>query len=584
MARWSKLEDNSCINQYNETIKSKELKMQSYFIELVSGFLRDCYGDYCFRPIPPRLGNGKCVDLLKFYLVVKQKGGFEAISENNWWGEVGLQCGSISSFGSAFKLIYDQYLSSFETWLVKLEEEKTLDQLEKDYGAYVSEIGDMKRGSDYSCVFNLEKSGSSFIDLTDVDDEDESKGFDTEKLEKEFAVYEGSNEGNDNCVKSTKCKVNIMVDSNSCIVEENHGLENTKQVKSEISSENSVASKKCSTENEEMIAMDTGVSKEISSHKRKRDCFSEMLQWMANVAKDPTKPMIGKTLKCSRRALYGNKALLARESLFLKKIRRHCVDQSRRHSAGQFGCQKKQKRHPSLFIHSQKMLMSSCYPTEVNPMPPRQRLEARIDIRQTSSTSTTHLRPLSRQRISLRIADVPKWTGLTIESDPKWLGTRTWPLEKAKNKQPIERDPIGKGRIVDCGCQFRASIECVKFHVSERRKKIMFELRSAYYAWSFDKMGEDCSVSWTFEEEKKFGRVIKETPRPAQKFFWEPLCRAIPQKRWNDQVKYYYNVFMLRRRAYQNRHYPSEIDSDDDETEYRSTNNSIRHGKFSETV
>ncbi|XP_074279838.1 AT-rich interactive domain-containing protein 1-like [Silene latifolia] len=584
MAEWSELEDNSCLNQYNETIKSKELKMQSYFIELVSGFLRDCYGNYCFRPLPPRLGNGQCVDLLKLYLVVKQKGGFEFISENNWWGEVGLQCGSVSSFGSAFKLIYAQYLSSFETWLVELDK-KTLGELEKDYGAYVSEIGDMKRRRDDYCVFNLEKSGISFIDLTDMDVENESKELDREKFEKVLAVYEGSNEGNEKCLKSRNRILNIAVDSNSCIVEENHGLENTKQAKSEISSENSVASKKCSIEiEEELINVDIGVSKEISSHKRKRDCSSEMLQWMANVAKEPTASMIGKTLECSRWALYGNQALLARESLFLKKIQRDCVGQTGRYSAGQYGCQKKQKRHPFLFNHFEKMLTSTCYPTEVNPMPPRQQLEARLDIRPTPSISTICPRPLSRQRISLGIADVPKWTGLTIESDPKWLGTRTWPLENAKNKQPIERDPIGKGRVDDCGCQFPASVECVKFHVSQRRKKIMFELRSAYYAWSFDKMGEDCSLSWTMEEEKKFGRVIRENPRFSQKCFWEPMCKAIPQKRWDDQVKYYFNVFILRRRAYQNRHYPNDIDSDDDETEYRSTNNSIRLGKLGETV
>ncbi|XP_074263338.1 AT-rich interactive domain-containing protein 1 [Silene latifolia] len=605
MAGWSKFEVSSCVNGINpcsEGLKSCESELHCYFVGLVYGYLKGCFGNDCFRPLPPRLGNGECIDLLKLYFVVKERGGFEAISEKNLWGEVSLQCGLGSCFGSAFKLIYDKYLSSLENWLVKLDKgSDLLMELERDYRAYASKFMDVERGSDDdSCGFKLEKSGLSFDGLMDLDDENgnenesETEKLDWKKVVADFADSEGSNEGNDDEPVELE-KQNFSMDSannDGGIGKEDNGDENLKRVRSEMScidgnssdrsdnkkfiarpvvasnvvmsSENSDASKKDSTKcKRDMMNVDSGVSKEVSSNKRKQDCFAGVLQWMINVAKDPTDPVIGEIPECSKWASYGNdknwkQALLARDSLFFRKIRAH--------SPYQIGSQKKLKRH-----------LSNLYEMGGNYSRPRQRLEARLDMQPTSPIYTS--RP--QQRIPLGKAfqvQVPEWTGVTINSDPKWLGSQTWPLEKTENLSLIERDPIGKGRRDNCGCQFPGSNECVKFHVSEKRLKIRYELGSAFYAWNFDKMGEDCSVAWTIDEEKKFISIVKDNPQSLQKCFWVPMCEALPKKKWADQVNYYYNVFMLRRRGYQNRHYPSDIDSGDDETDYRSTNNSLRYG------
>ncbi|KAL9234484.1 hypothetical protein vseg_009354 [Gypsophila vaccaria] len=655
MAGWSNIEDNLCIRRRNESLKFNELCL----VELVSGFLKgsSCSGGGgdCFRPVPPRLGNGDRIDLLELFFVVRQKGGFEAISEANLWGEVSLQCGLGSRFGSAFKLIYSKYLGSLESWLLKLVEEKSsesdlLMELERNYRSYVSKSRDVnRRGSDGSCSFKLEKSGVSFVDNDEDDDDDVKLGW--KKLVMDFADSEGSNEGNEDevvkfeqhyvkmcfmddqqsTVKSKqlkgvasfadagdssegKCESvdsmqrDVAMDSanDDGVTRVDHGDENLKRVKSELSSvnglspsgvdlkkfagmavvglaarnvvkspDNSVAYMKYPTEySKERVDGYSAASTEDSSQKRKRDGLSGMLEWMANVAKNPVDPAIGEIPDFRKWKSYGDdkswkQVLLAREALSQKKNRARSAEQS--------VCQKKMKMHPSLFDHCENLSAKTLYQTEANTVRPRQRLEARIDMQPTASIYTS--RPQQRVPVGKEFqAEVPEWTGVPLESDSKWLGTQTWPLEKSEKRPLIERDPIGKGRVDNCGCQIPGSTECVKFHVSEKRTKTRLELGSAFYAWNFDKMGELCSLSWTIEEEKKFRSIIKDNPQSMQKCFWEPMCKALPKKKWEDQVNYYYNVFMLRRRSYQNRHYPSDIDSGDDETDYRSTNNSIRHG------
>lgn len=162
-------------------------------------------------------------------------------------------------------------------------------------------------------------------------------------------------------------------------------------------------------------------------------------------------------------------------------------------------------------------------------------------------------------------ARVPEWTGVTHESDSKWLGTQIWPSEKTNSRLLIERDPIGKGRQDSCGCSEPGSVECVRFHIGEKRAKLKLELGVAFYEWNFNKVGEDVRHLWTAEEEKKFKNVVETTLASSDKYFWDHIFRTFPKKSRAELVSYYFNVFLLQRRAYQNRHTPNNIDSDDDE-------------------
>lgn len=162
-------------------------------------------------------------------------------------------------------------------------------------------------------------------------------------------------------------------------------------------------------------------------------------------------------------------------------------------------------------------------------------------------------------------AEVPEWTGVVSESELKWIGTRVWPQESPNNRFVVERDPIGKGRQDSCGCEAAKSVECVRFHIAERKLKVMRELGKASYHWRFDKMGEEARVSWTKEEQKKFEATVRSNPLSLNKYFWDEIFKCFPRRRREDLVSYYYNVFLLQRRAYQNRSTPDNINSDDDD-------------------
>ncbi|GFZ01359.1 ARID/BRIGHT DNA-binding, ELM2 domain and myb-like DNA-binding domain-containing protein [Actinidia rufa] len=167
-------------------------------------------------------------------------------------------------------------------------------------------------------------------------------------------------------------------------------------------------------------------------------------------------------------------------------------------------------------------------------------------------------------------AEVPEWTGVVPDSDSKWLGTMMWPPpQNGKHNSPVEMDPIGKGRRDSCSCQLPGSVRCIRFHIAEKRMKLKLELGSLFYHWRFDRMGEEVSLSWTIAEEKRFKDMIRLKPPSLNKFFWDiQVLKFFPTKTREQLVSYYFNVFLVRCRTYQNRVTPKDIDSDDDESEF----------------
>lgn len=164
-------------------------------------------------------------------------------------------------------------------------------------------------------------------------------------------------------------------------------------------------------------------------------------------------------------------------------------------------------------------------------------------------------------------AEVPKWTGVVFESDSKWLGTTVWPLKDSDSEHVTETDLTGRGRPEKCSCQVQGSVECVRFHIAEKRLKLKLELGSAFYHWGFDCMGEEVSLQWTTEEEKKFKNIMMSNiPSQSRRY---PF-KHFPQKTRKSLASYYFNVFLVQRRSYQNRVTPNSIDSDDDELEFGS--------------
>lgn len=72
-------------------------------------------------------------------------------------------------------------------------------------------------------------------------------------------------------------------------------------------------------------------------------------------------------------------------------------------------------------------------------------------------------------------AEIPVWDGRFPEPDcdeARWLGEEQWPLEV--NHMDVDAERVGKGIPNSFGCRLRGSVQCVRFHVVEKRE-IPFE-------------------------------------------------------------------------------------------------------------
>lgn len=124
---------------------------------------------------------------------------------------------------------------------------------------------------------------------------------------------------------------------------------------------------------------------------------------------------------------------------------------------------------------------------------------------------------------------------------------------------------VGSGRT-DCNCEDGGSIRCVREHISEAREKLVKTFgRERFLELGFGDMGEQVARRWSEEEEQLFHDMVFSNPVSLGKNFWHNLSVVFPSRTKMEIVSYYFNVFMLRRRAEQNRYDPTNIDSDNDE-------------------
>lgn len=140
---------------------------------------------------------------------------------------------------------------------------------------------------------------------------------------------------------------------------------------------------------------------------------------------------------------------------------------------------------------------------------------------------------------------------------------------------PFHHSDFDSDTQTGCECLDGGSISCVQEHVKEARLK----LRKSYGDVKFAElgmldMGEEVSRRWSKEEEEVFHQVVYSNPESLGRMFWKQLSLAFPCRTKKELVSYYFNVFVLHRRAVQNRSHFLDIDSDDDEW----------HGSYEGTV
>ncbi|KAJ4850957.1 hypothetical protein Tsubulata_011540 [Turnera subulata] len=152
----------------------------------------------------------------------------------------------------------------------------------------------------------------------------------------------------------------------------------------------------------------------------------------------------------------------------------------------------------------------------------------------------------------------------TVPCDDRLIGSCIIPMPDS-DVSTDDGYVVGGGRT-DCGCLDEGSIRCVRQHVKESREKLKDSIgHEQFMNLGFLDMGEEVMCNWSEEEERIFHAVVYSNPMSLGQNFWKHLDQVFPDRTTKEIVSYYFNVFMLRRRAAQNRSIMLDVDSDDDE-------------------
>ncbi|KAI3968919.1 hypothetical protein MKX01_034063 [Papaver californicum] len=542
---YNKSDDVENINVRNDVDETSGIRC--WFERNLSIYLKQMYDfEKVVRPLPVILGNGENVDLFRLFCVVRKHGGYCNVTENKVWGAVGKESGLWDGIDSCVKLVYMKYLVVLEKWVTKVCGENGIEG-EVDFGEW------------------NEKLCAVLIGL-----EEEFKGFVRE-------------EGDD---KKRKGGTEIVV------VKEK-GLEVI------TVGDDGDGGDKCVMDNDEdVVILDASVvDVDMFSRKRKKEeRFLEMLNWVMDIAKDPCGSSEEKLAEVSINSGANEGLALQGLALSARKVRLHGFVSGENSLS-----QKKQKACPSIYddqvkgrlrcserLHSRKGRKTShLHSSSESSVISRNR---RVTNTGTGSTVASNSENADNVDLfddryhekyvaigTLHQAEIPEWVGETYVCDLKWLGTQTWPLIDGNQNSIIETESIGKGRKDSCDCHLPGSVQCVRFHIAEKRMKLKLEIGMLFYKWRFHSMGEEVALSWTREEEKRVKAMVRLNPPSLEKCFWDEALRCFQNKTWKNLVAYYFNVFLLRCRSFQNRVTPDNIDSDDDDSDIESASNGSEH-------
>ncbi|KAK6947802.1 ARID DNA-binding domain [Dillenia turbinata] len=554
MAGWSILTNGS--SSKGSPVKKKCVdsgsdKLRYLFDQVISIYLKRVCVDSRNRPIPALLGDGRSVDLFRLFWVVRENGGFDLVSKNGLWGFVAEELGLDEVVKSALKLIYVKYVYVLDKWLKrKLSDEKCFEidgnlrflcsQLENELKISLSssKVGKVKDGK--KIRYGSQKNGE-YIEL-------------------------GSEERNVSFVK-------ILIS-------------NDDDKKGDHDNGNDV-------DDDEAVDLGHSVEERFFSRKRKQESFSGMLSWLRQIATNPCDLTMGKVPeapKWKEQALKVQEALLQKGNFCLNthqsplQLRIHPSMYEERIFLSNQSTERCSKRVPLIKSPTCPcckpcLITTKVEPENCSPKAPDNCLNyecsngdhpAAVDLMEPVNQFKDNTPKKQVPVGPMFQAIVPDWTGVLVESYSKWVGTRVWPPENGEHNTSVGKSCIGKGREESCQCRFPGSVECIRFHIAEKRMILKHDLGMVFYQWRFDCMGEEVSLSWTSEEEKRFKNIIRLNPSSLNKCFQNTSFKIFRKKTRKDLVSYYFNVFVVQRRRYQNRVTPKEIDSDDDESEFGS--------------
>ncbi|EFJ35440.1 hypothetical protein SELMODRAFT_404859 [Selaginella moellendorffii] len=122
-----------------------------------------------------------------------------------------------------------------------------------------------------------------------------------------------------------------------------------------------------------------------------------------------------------------------------------------------------------------------------------------------------------------------------------------------------------------CFCTDDGSEDCVKLHVNEQRGKLKQELgEDVFREWGFHTMGESLIklAKWSMQEQAEFSAIVRRCQGDNEKKLWPDLQASFAGRRNREELgSYYFNVYVLRKRAHQNRTYAPDSEKFDTDKE-----------------
>ncbi|XP_060206993.1 AT-rich interactive domain-containing protein 2 isoform X1 [Lycium barbarum] len=638
MEAWLSLNDESLVYKGNGSSINLKVegndRLKSLFDQLLAVYLSEVSDKKgVIRSLPVLTSSGQPLDLFKLYWIVREKGGYDLVSSKNLWGYVAGHCGLDFGAVAFVKLAYVKYLSEFDHWLMRLLKDGNMEngeggviqrfdllsnELETRFRRLLSHKGEKEKDTN---LFPSEECEEELI--CKVNTQVDFEMFTAESVNKindDDNAFLVSTKG---VVEKVLCKApdesNRQYDDDEKFFARDRKINTTSTgevIQGDVAKMNGMAeNENLSVQNgyDSTVASGKSVIEDvIVSRKRKREpsCFSGMLDWLNHAAKHSNDPEIGQVPDSSKWTghttnEFWSQVLLVREALLKKNHSDTNAEES--------NPQKKPRMHPSMYEeeklnnqHAEKLRCSkrvvyasqkhvncpccnSCSTSQNKETPQKEEEEdTQPDMTSVFEVSITEKTEDSVDQQTHREvpvgplyqAEVPEWTGVISESDSKWLGTRMWPPEVEKTKSLVELDPIGKGRKSSCGCPFPQSVECIRFHIADKRSKLKLELGRLFFRWRFDRMGEEVALSWTDEEEERFKNMVRSGASTLKSKNWKNYKKLFPSKTRNMLVSYYFNVFLIKRRSYQNRVTPKDLDSDDDEIDFGCVGSSFGDIRF----
>ncbi|CAL0313357.1 unnamed protein product [Lupinus luteus] len=587
---------------------SDNVRQRNLFCQLLKVYREVNSSGGIVRPVSVLLGDGQALDLYKLFSLVKERGGYAAVSRKGSWGFVTKGLGLDLEVLASVKLAYDKYLNDFEAWLKKTFEEKIIRNRNHGYGWSFKPFP-LEMEKELSVLLCLDlKEKDDELDIKEKDDEldikEKDDELDTKEKDDELDIKEKDDEldiKEDNTkleLKSKKIRrfIDLLVNhkNETKLLDTN----NQNNICEDVQNVHVDGDEKlCSGDKYDLAILDKeDVEKEYNNRKRKRESLTGMLNWMKHIAKHPLVPVTPPLPKPSKWKEYKGEdffslLLRARKVLLLK----HCVEPN-----GGPASLQNQKMHPSMYedevardrhstarlkcsgrhATSVKSRLCSCCKSrsadenrltssvnkEAEKCPPKE--TAKVDLLTAKIMAKKAGKVCEKGNVSIGPryqAEVPEWTGVVSESDSKWPGTQIWPPPEQDSKPATETDLIGREREDKCSCEVIGSVQCHRFHIAENRLKMKLELGPLFYHWGFDRMGEEVSLQWTTLEEKKFKDLLR-----SHAPIWNNTSIYFRKKKRRNLVNYYFNEFVIQLRSYQNRVTPNNIDSDDDEAEFGS--------------